>query len=194
MTAIRRVAATLLLGLAVGAAQAHPGHGAASLQAGLLHPLTGADHLLAMLAVGVWSSAALRAGRVVVGPLVFVAALAAGTGLALQGVSLGAVEAGVAASIVLLAALLLAGRRARVPVGLAAIATAGLLHGHAHGSELVAGQSAAGWAAGFMLASAALHLVGVGLGLRLRECSTHAWNALAASLAASGLWMLATRL
>jgi len=194
MTSNRRAATVLVLGLAACAAQAHPGHDPATLQAGLLHPLTGADHVLAMLAVGVWSSAALRGAKVVAGPMAFVAALAAGAGLAFAGVPPGAVEAGVAASVVLLAILLLAGRRVGPATGLAAIAAVGLLHGYAHGAERAAGQSALAWTAGFLLASALLHLAGIGLGRRLRRLSTPAWNALAATLAASGLWMLATRL
>jgi urease accessory protein len=190
--AARTVAAALLL--VACSAQAHPGHGLDSLGAGLAHPLSGVDHLLAMVAVGVWSAAAFRGPRAATGPLVFLVALVGGALLALSGIAVPNVEAGVAASVVMLAALLLLGRRTGVGLGLSAIGFAGLLHGYAHGSELGTGHSAAAYGAGFMLASTALHLAGLGLGVRMRRLPTRAWNLAAALLGTGGLWMLATRL
>jgi urease accessory protein len=185
------VAATLLAACSV---HAHPGHDVESLGTGLAHPLLGADHLLAMVAVGVWSAAAFRGPRAAVGPLVFLGTLICGALLAMSGVAVPRVEAGVAASVVVLAALLFLGRRTGVGVGLCAIAFAGLLHGYAHGSELGAGRSALAYCAGFMLTSAALHLAGLGLGVRMRGLPTRAWNVAATLLGTGGLWMLASRL
>lgn len=180
--------------LAASTASAHPGHGAEGLADGLVHPLLGTDHLLAMVAVGVWSAAAFRDRRAVAPPLVFLGALAGGAALAMQGVVVQHSETGVALSVVLLAALLLLGRRVGIAVGMSLIALAGMLHGYAHGSELAAGGSALGYGLGFMTASAVLHGVGLGLGRRMRDLPTRAWTASATVLGAAGLWLLATRL
>lgn len=186
------VALAALLG--TGAALAHPGHGAAvSLAAGLAHPF-GIDHLLAMVAVGVWSAAALPAGRRWAGPLAFLAAMAAGAGLAMARVALPFVEAGVAASLLVFGAMLAFATRVPAGAGLALIAAAASLHGFAHGAELPAGASAAGYALGFLATTALLHGGGVGLGLVLRERAATLMQSIGAVLGATGLVLLATRL
>jgi urease accessory protein len=137
---------------------------------GLLHPLTGPDHLAAMLAVGLWS--ALTAQQVSLAtyarvPLAFATLLLAGAGLALAGVQFPAVEPTIAASLGVLG-LLVALRRA-LPQAAAAALVGGfaLFHGAAHGQEL-----GAGWAlAGVVLATALLHGIGVWLGHVLRPRS-----------------------
>ena len=97
-TLARRGGLAALALLAAGAAQAHPGHDTTSLVAGLSHPFEGFDHLLAMVAVGLWSAAALPAGRRVAGPAVFLAMLLLGAALPQVGVRLPGLEAGVAGS------------------------------------------------------------------------------------------------
>ncbi|MFP5476303.1 MAG: HupE/UreJ family protein, partial [Gammaproteobacteria bacterium] len=163
-----RCGQALLALAAAGAAQAHPGHGTESFVDGLAHPFSGLDHLLAMLAVGLWSAAALPAGRRLAGPAVFLAMLLVGAALPQSGVQLPGVEAGVALSVVALGVLMIAARSAAlrlpVPAGLSLVGMAGLLHGMAHGAELQAGHSFAGYALGFMTASALLHGAGLGLG------------------------------
>src|SRR4249920_3374352 len=119
-----RIAAAGAAALLAGVAQAHPGHGAEGLAAGLAHPLTGLDHLLAMIAVGLWSAAAVPAGRRWLGPGVFVSMLLAGALLAWGGGVLPHVETGVALSVVMLGAMLLAGRRVAPSAGLVMIAGA----------------------------------------------------------------------
>ena len=134
----------------------HPG-----FMAGLLHPFTGIDHLAAMLAVGVWSSLAVR--PVWVAPLAFVALLGAGALGGLAGVAVPGVEPMIAASL-LVTGLLIA-TRAQWPVRAAAL-VAGLFaffHGAAHGMEL-SGVGVAQALAGMLIGSAALHLTGIGLG------------------------------
>lgn len=189
--------------LTTGSAQAHPGHDSLSLVQGLLHPLAGFDHLLAMVAVGLWSAAALPAGRRLAGPAVFLALLLVGAALPVLGLRLGtqAVEMGVALSVAALGALMLASTRAGSPVrrlpapaGLWLVAAAGLLHGLAHGMELGSGQPFAGYAVGFMAASAMLHAAGWGLGSWVHTGRRWAWRAVAAGMSVSGLALLASRL
>src|SRR3990167_5325965 len=132
---IRRIAvAGLLTGLA-GVAQAHPGHGATSLMEGLAHPF-GLDHLLAMVAVGVWSVSALPPGKAWQGPATFLLALVASAALGAAGVSLPFLEQGVALSVVLFGAMLVLARQPMpAAVGLGLGAAAASLHGRAHGAE-----------------------------------------------------------
>jgi len=189
-----RIAAACAAALLAGAAQAHPGHSAEGLAAGLVHPLTGLDHLLAMIAVGLWSAAAMPAARRWLGPGVFVSMLLAGAMLAWAGGVLPHVETGVALSVAMLGAMLLAGRRVAPSVGLMMIAGAALLHGFAHGSEWGQGASIMAYAAGFMSSSALLHATGFAAAVGLRRIGPWAWRSCAALISCSGLLMLATRL
>lgn len=157
------------LALMPAAALAHPGHGpeAGAFAHGLLHPLTGLDHLLAMVAVGLW--AALAGGRALWAlPLAFVAAMLAGFGLGAAGIALPAVEPAILASVVVIGALVALAVRLPLPAAVALVALFGLAHGHAHGTEGPAA-GLAGYAAGFTLATAALHAAGLGLGLALGQ-------------------------
>lgn len=190
----RTPAVLALGGLLAAGAQAHPGHEAASLAAGLAHPFAGADHLLAMLAVGLWSAAALPRGRRWLGPATFVALLCAGAVLAWSwGVPAG-LEAMVGLSVAAFGALLLAGRRLPAALGLGLIGAAALLHGGAHAGDLQAGGAQAAYAAGFMASSLLLHAAGLSLGQRMARLTPWAWRLAATLLGASGLWMLAARL
>lgn len=160
---------TLLAGLA-GAAQAHTGHGSHGLLQGLAHPLA-ADHLLAMLAVGLWSASALPTGTVWRGPAAFLLAMAASALLGGAMAPLPYLEHGVALTTVLFGVLLvLATRPGAVPpaVGLGLITAAAALHGLAHGAEAPA-QGVAGYALGFLATTAALHLAGVAAGLSIKQ-------------------------
>jgi hypothetical protein len=106
--------AAAALTLVAGVAQAHEGHGvhgAFDLAAGLAHPFAGLDHLLAMLAVGLWSAAALPAVRRLAGPALFLCALLAGALAGAQTGAGGLVEVGVAFSVVLFGVALLARRQ-----------------------------------------------------------------------------------
>ena len=143
-------------------AHAGPDH-AAGLAAGLAHPLGGLDHALAMLAVGLL--AAHLVGRALWAlPLAFLGAMALGGVIGAAGITLPYVELGIALSVV---ALGLALALARLPLGGALIvaATFGVLHGHAHGTELPGAGSAAAYGLGFLVATALLHLAGVTAGL-----------------------------
>jgi len=159
------VALTAAVALTAGPALAHPGHGLASgFGAGVIHPLTGGDHLLAMLAVGLWSGFALPR-YFWVGAATFLAAMAAGAGLSWAGVAIPMVETWITLSVVVFGLLTLAARdgqgRGLTVASLLAIAGFATCHGYAHASEATG--AALGYLAGFLAATAALHFVGIAL-------------------------------
>ena len=143
-------------------ALAHVGPEAHGVLAGAAHPFAGADHVLAMVAVGLW--AASLGGRAVAAvPAAFVAAMLAGFGLALAGVRLPVVEPVVLASVVVLGLAVAMAVRPAPALAAALVGGFALFHGHAHGSEL-GGAGALAFGAGFVAATALLHAVGIGLG------------------------------
>lgn len=131
---------------------------------GFAHPFLGVDHLLAMVAVGLWSAALGSRARWLV-PAAFVVAMAAGAALGMAAVPLPSVELGIALSVVVFGALI--GLRSRLPLltGMALVAAFAVFHGHAHGAEAPTAASPALYMLGFALATASLHLTGLGLGL-----------------------------
>jgi urease accessory protein len=180
--------------LTTASAQAHTGHGTEGFAAGLAHPFMGLDHLLAMVAVGIWSMAVLPKVFHLAGPIVFIAMLLVGALTAMAGVVLPQVELSIAVSVAVLGAMLLMVRRIGLVAGLIMLAVAAVFHGYAHGAELVAGHSFASYATGFMLGSAALHGTGLGAGVVLKRLPVWVGRSAAALIGASGLVMLATRL
>ena len=134
-----------------------------SLMAGISHPLFGADHILAMLAVGIWASQI--GGRALWAvPAAFVTMMAVGFGLAVAGVTLPFVEPAILASVIGLGLLVAAAVRLPVAASAAVVGLFALFHGHAHGGELGAA-GALSFGIGFLFATAALHGVGIALGL-----------------------------
>jgi urease accessory protein len=192
MKTLHRTLAVAALALAATAASAHSGHGAHDLVEGLAHPL-GADHLLAMLAVGLWSAAALPAGRRWQGPAAFMTLLAAGAVAGALGGALPLVESAIALSVAVFGALLVAPRALPARVGLVAIGVAAALHGLAHGAELPAGGSFGAYASGFLLTTAALHGAGLALGRWMLAGHAAAWSLAGSALGVAGLtlWVLA---
>jgi len=149
-------------------ASAHTGHGTHSLMEGLAHPF-GADHLLAMLAVGIWSVSALPTHKTWQGPATFMAALVVSAALGASGFTVPYLEHAIALSVTLFGAMLvLASTPMPKALGLGLIAAAASLHGLAHGAEAPA-SGFAGYAAGFLLTTAMLHLGGVSIGLSIRR-------------------------
>lgn len=189
---LRRITAAALLAGLAGAAQAHTGHGTHSLMEGLVHPF-GADHLLAMLAVGVWSVSALPAHKAWQGPATFLLALVVSAALGTLGVTLPYLEHGVSLSVVLFGLMLIVATRPMPPaIGLVLIALASSLHGLAHGSETPE-TGFAGYAVGFLLTTAALHIGGVGIGLAIKrwlgQRSGVVLGGLGATLSAAGVYL-----
>ena len=147
------------------AALAHTGAGDThGVVHGFMHPVTGLDHVLAMVAVGIL--AALLGGRAIwLVPASFVALAAVGGLLGVQGVLVPFVEFGISASVVLLG--LAIALQARLPLGwtVGLVGLFGLYHGYAHGAEMPADASGFAYGAGFLAATAMLHIAGIGLGL-----------------------------
>lgn len=161
----------------------HPGHETLGAWAGFIHPFTGLDHLLAMLAVGLW--AALRGGTArLTWPATFLAAMAFGFVAPQLDPSL--LEGGVLGSVVLLGALTAANVAGRERLGLAVVALAGALHGMAHAADV--GQANAGFELGMLAATGLLHAAGLVAGLALARLQRAGWiRLIGAGVAASGL-------
>jgi len=147
-------------------AQAHPGipghtHGFAN---GLAHPLTGLDHLCAMVAVGLW--AAQRGGRALwLVPSAFVSVMVLGGALGMAAVPIPFVEPGIMASVLVLGVLIAAAIRLPMPASALLVGVFALFHGYAHGAEMPASASGLAYGLGFVAATASLHFLGIGLGL-----------------------------
>jgi urease accessory protein len=144
---------------------AHVGdHSHMSFAEGLAHPFTGLDHILAMVAVGLWASQ--LGGRALwLLPLTFPVVMAAGAALGFGGVAPPWVEIGVAGSVLVLGAAIALTLRPSFAVSLPLIALFAALHGYSHGVELPADVSALTYAGGFIAATLALHLIGIAIGL-----------------------------
>jgi urease accessory protein len=160
--------------IAPGAAFAHTGAGAHDhgFAYGFLHPLGGFDHLLAMIAVGLLA-AHLGARALWLVPLSFVALMAAGGAIGFAEIRVPYVELLIAASVIVLGALV--ALRANLPLA-AAMLVAGffaIFHGHAHGAELPGGSSPFAYAAGFLIATALLHVAGIAIGLGIAKLSAN---------------------
>jgi urease accessory protein len=153
--------AALMLGVS-SEAHAHTGlDHAFSFASGFKHPLTGLDHMLAMVAVGLW--AGLNGGRALwAWPVAFVAVMVLGGLAGMAGVPLAIVESGILASVIVLGLVVLMAARLPVWAGAGLVALFAVLHGHAHGAELPVEGAAASYFAGFAVATAALHALGLG--------------------------------
>ncbi len=146
-------------------AWAHAEHGAADgFLSGLAHPVSGLDHVLAMIAVGLWGA---QLGRPAIWllPLAFPLAMAIGGVLGLIGLGLPAVEIGIAVSALVLGALIVVEGRPALPIALGVVAFFAVFHGHAHGTELPDGASALTYSFGFVMATGLLHALGIAIGL-----------------------------
>ena len=164
-----RPAAAIALTFGASIAFAHPGHpghtAEGSLLAGFLHPLTGADHLLAMVAVGVWSALASRSVRDALwAPVAFVALMILGALLGAGGVAVPMAEPMIAASLLVFGLLIAA--RAQMPAWAGALLCGAfaLFHGYAHGAEMSMVANPFRYALGFMTGTALLHIAGVLIG------------------------------
>ena len=182
--------AVFLLG-ASSAAFAHPGHNVSGFGAGMMHPVSGPDHLLAMLAVGLW--AAQSGGRKIwLLPAAFMTMLAVGAAIAMQWQTLPLVETGCAASVLALGLLIAMSLRFPLVLSVAVTALFGLLHGYAHALELPESAAASAYATGFLATTAIIHLGGIAAGIFTRNRFDFLANSLGVAIAASGAWMLAS--
>jgi urease accessory protein len=168
--ASRLAAAIFLLLLYVPLAGAHTDkHEAAGFLSGLKHPVSGLDHIIAMIAVGLWG-AQLGAPAIWILPVAFPMVMAFGGMLGLMGVRLPGVEIGIAASAILLGLAVMLELRPKLAVAAALVGFFAIFHGHAHGTELPPNQSGMLYSMGFVLATGCLHGVGIGIG------TVHRWS------------------
>lgn len=157
-------AALAALVLAPSLAFAHTGVGGTTgFFHGFSHPLSGLDHVLAMIMVGIiaWQLGGRALWLV---PATFVLVMAAGGALGMAGIGLPFVEAGIALSVIVLGAVVALGIRAPVAIAAGVVGLFAVFHGHAHGAEMPAAAGGIAYAIGFMLATAVLHIAGIGLG------------------------------
>ena len=163
-TVWRHAFGLVLLFLAAGA-QAHTGgQVAGGFLSGFMHPLSGLDHLLAMIAVGIWG-AALGMPLIWALPVVFPLLMVIGGVLGIAQVPLPFVESGIAVSVVVLGLAILAAWRAPIAVAVAIVGAFGVFHGYAHGTELPATAAPAAYSAGFVVSTGLLHLTGIAIGM-----------------------------
>ena len=143
---------------------------AAGFSAGVLHPVSGLDHVLAMIAVGLWG-AQLGRPAIWVLPVAFPMTMAIGGFLGLIGMPLPGIELGIAFSVVVLGVVVAFESRPPLAVAAIVVAVFAVFHGHAHGTELPPASSAVLYSIGFVVATGCLHATGIAIGL------IHRWAA-----------------
>jgi urease accessory protein len=173
-------------------AHAHPGlpghtHGFA---AGVAHPLGGLDHVLAMVAVGLWAAQLGGRARWAV-PAAFVGVMTLGSALGMAGVTLPLVDSAILCSVVLLGLLIAAAARLPLAASVALVGMFAAFHGLAHGAELAANPSGLAYLGGFALTTAALHGSGFALAAVLQRAAEAGWVRVAGAAVAIGGVMLA---
>ena len=193
-TSMKRWKPYLGLGVALLApalALAHQETGqAAGFLSGLAHPVSGLDHVLAMIAVGLWG-AVLGPPAIWVLPVAFPVVMALGGLLGLLGIPVPGVEIGIALSAIILGAMVLAELRLALWLAAAVVAFFAIFHGHAHGQELPEGTSALLYSLGFVVATGLLHAVGILLGEAHRwAVGRQAVRAAGGGVALAGLFFL----
>ncbi|HEX5125955.1 MAG TPA: HupE/UreJ family protein [Rhodocyclaceae bacterium] len=193
LKSISKLTATASLGALPALAFAHLGndaglHHGTGFLAGFTHPLTGLDHLCAMIAVGIWS--AMNTRRIWTVPISFAAVLLIGALAGMQGLTLPAVEPMIAASVLVLG--LLVALRTKLPVAASAalIGVFAIFHGVAHGTELGGANSVPAAVSGMVLGTLLLHIVGLGIGHMLQQRSAWWPRALGGGVALLGIGFL----
>ncbi|MBW2476596.1 MAG: HupE/UreJ family protein [Deltaproteobacteria bacterium] len=162
---VQSVFVLLLFALSTQSAFAHvEGGQAAGFITGLQHPWSGLDHVLAMIAVGLWGAQLGRPALWLL-PIAFPMMMAAGAMMGLLGIPVPGVEIGIAFSAILLGLMVLAEMRPKLAISIAMVGFFAIFHGHAHGTELPAGQSGLLYSMGFVIATGCLHGLGIALGL-----------------------------
>ena len=178
--AILRAAAVAAVAVLPSLALAHAREGVAGgFFTGFRHPISGWDHVLAMISVGVWG-AQLGAPAMWLLPVAFPMVMALGGTMGLLGIPLPGTELGIALSAVVLGVMVLAEARPPLWVAAAVVSIFAVFHGHAHGTELPPGENGLLYSAGFVVATGCLHGAGIALGL------VHRWSNGRLALRAAG--------
>ncbi|KXJ42886.1 urease accessory protein [Marinobacter salarius] len=173
------------------ATSAHAGHDAGTgFTSGLLHPMLGLDHLLAMAAIGFWS---VRQGNTMkqITPLFVIGGMILGAGLAWGGMSLPSVETGISLSVILAGILIAAMVKLPTAVGGSLVAAFMVFHGFAHGAEMPAGATLVAYLAGFSIATLVLTFTGRGLGALMTKVDGRIGRTLGGLVAATGAFLAA---
>jgi len=190
-TSTAKILAALFLVTTSGAALAHPGHSVTGFAAGLMHPFSGLDHLLAMVAVGLWAAQGNRQ-KIWLLPATFMTLLAAGAAIATQWTTLPLLETGIAVSVLALGLVVALSLQLPAWLSIAITALFGLLHGYAHGLELPQSAAPAEYAMGFLAATASLHLAGIAAGIASRRRAALLSRILGSAIAVTGAYLLAS--
>jgi len=143
------------------------GSAAGGFLGGFAHPLFGLDHVVAMIAVGLWG-AFLGQPAIWVLPIAFPLVMAFGGAMAILGIAVRGVEIGIAISAIVLGGMIALAVRARLVPAAMIVAAFAIFHGHAHGAELPPGTDAVAFSVGFVMATGMLHLTGIAFGLLTR--------------------------
>jgi urease accessory protein len=186
MKTLRALRPLALLLLVAPLAQAHPGHGPVDFVSGLVHPLTGWDHLLAMVAVGLWAAQLGGRARWAL-PAGFVGTMILGAAAGILGLRFSAVETGILASVLVLGLAVASAARLPLGLGIALVALAGSVHGLAHGAEMPLQADSLRFLAGMVTATAGLHAAGLAAGLVAGRRSTALVRWAGAGIAAAGV-------
>lgn len=192
-THIFRLPLSLLapLTLLPGAAAAHTQVGLqGGLASGFMHPILGPDHLVAMVAVGLWG-AQLRAPAIWLLPITFPALMAVGGLVGILGLPLPLVEAGVSLSAVVLGVLVALAVRLPLAAAVAIVAVFAIFHGYAHGAELPDAVNPLAYGVGFVVSTGLLHLAGILIGLTVHwPVGARVVQACGVAVAITGAWYL----
>lgn len=146
---------------------AHTGYGIGGLASGLLHPIAGLDHVVAMVAVGLWGG--ILGGKAIWQlPVIFPVLMAFAGALGALGAPLPGIETGIAASGIVLGLMVMLTVRPPLPVAVAIVSLFAMFHGHAHGTELPEAANPLTYALGFVVATGMLHLIGIAFGMLMK--------------------------
>jgi len=172
-------------------AQAHDGTGlVGGFISGFLHPLNGPDHMLAMVAVGLWG-AILGRPLVVALPIVFPIMMAVGGAMGIVGVPVPPVELGIGLSVVVLGGVIAFSIKPADWLAIAIVAGFAVFHGYAHGQELPSAADPVGYSVGFVLSTGLLHLIGIAIGfMALRRGGLRLVRGLGGLISLAGVWFL----
>ena len=179
------------LAIAAAPATAHPNTGlGVGFVSGFTHPLTGIDHILAMVAVGIWGTQ-LRKPATWLLPVTFPLVMSLGGALGVRGVPLPGVEIGVAASAAVLGLMIVLAVRPPIAVAAAIVGAFAIFHGYAHGIELPKAAYPLAYGVGFVLSTGLLHITGIALGLIERwPVGVKALRAMGAGISLAGVYLL----
>jgi urease accessory protein len=171
---------------------AHVGTHSFGFVDGLKHPLGGLDHILAMVAVGLW--AVQLSGKAIWGlPVTFLGVMVLGGVVGMNTIPLPFVEQGIIASDLILGLLVLIGTRLPLTLGMAVVGLLAIFHGYAHGAEMPENTMVFGYVSGFMLSTAFLHLLGVGVAMLIKNFTQESFVKIAGGAIVLGsLYVLAT--